>query len=106
MVFPFGYIPVCYKVCGRLFIEIYPKEENLKITLRCDTVLAEAWRQQYPGVVVAGYHCPARQKPYKNTVYVNQGLPDELIYRMIDHSYDDAVKRLKRTERDILEKKE
>lgn len=44
-------------------------------------------------LVVVGYHCPDRQKPYKNTVYLNLGIEDGLIYDMIDHSYEEAVKR-------------
>lgn len=101
--FPFGLIPICFKVGSRLFIEINPKENDLSITVRCDPVLAEAYRQQYPGVVKVGYHCPARQKPFKNTVSLNKGLPDGFVYRMIDHSYDEAVKRLKKEERERLE---
>lgn len=65
-------------------------------------MLAEIYRQQYPGIVVIGYHCPARQKPYKNTVYIDKGLDDELIYRMIDHSYNEAVRTLKKADREML----
>ncbi len=103
MVFPFGYLPVCFKVCNRLFAELYPKEDGRKITLRCDPILAEAWRQQYPGGVIPGYHCPERQRRYKNTVLLDMGLADEMIRIMIDHSYDEAVKRLKKSDRDALD---
>lgn len=104
MEFPFGLIPICFKICNRLFLELYPSEDDTKITVRCDPVLAEAYRQQYPGIVTAGYHCPACQKPYKNTVCINRGLPDDLIYQMIDMSYHEAVKSLRKADRDELDK--
>jgi predicted DNA-binding protein (MmcQ/YjbR family) len=94
---PFGPFPICYKVSSRIFLEWYPDDE--KITVRCNPVLADFYRQSYPGTVIAGYHCPDRQKPYKNTVYLNRELNDSLILEMIDHSYEEAIKRLKKSER-------
>lgn len=89
---PFGPFPVCYKVGSRIFLEWYPDDD--KLTLRCEPLLAQHYRQSYPGLVTVGYHCPDRQKPYKNTVFINRGIEDGLIYDMIDHSYGEAVKRL------------
>ncbi len=94
---PFGPFPICYKAGNRIFLEWFPDED--KVTLRCDPQLALVYRDSYPGLIIAGYHCPDRQKPYKNTVYLNCGLQEELIYDMIDHSYDEAVKRLSKKER-------
>jgi predicted DNA-binding protein (MmcQ/YjbR family) len=98
--FPFGPFPVCYKAGSRIFLEWYPAEE--KMTLRCEPMLADFYRKSYPGVVIAGYHCPDLQKPYKNTVYLGKDLKEELILDMIDHSYEEAVKRLTRKERNML----
>lgn len=100
MYHPFGPFPICFKVCSRIYLEWYPDEE--KVTLRCEPMLADYYRRSYPGAVIVGYHCPDRQKPFKNTVYLNQGMEDELIYEMLDHSYDEAVKRLKKRERNGL----
>ena len=97
--FPFGFIPICFKVCNRLFLELYPKEENFKITVKCEPIVADFYRQQHPNIVVVGYHCPDRQKPYKNTVYLNKGLDEELVFQMIDHSYNEVVKYLKKKDR-------
>ena len=90
---PFGPYPICFKVGVRIFLEWYPEE---KITLRCEPMLADYYRRTYPELVIVGYHCPDRQKPYKNTVYLNSGLEDELIYDMIDHSYQEAEKRIRK----------
>lgn len=40
---PFGPFPVCFKVSNRIFLEWYPEDE--KITVRCDPVLADYYRQ-------------------------------------------------------------
>jgi predicted DNA-binding protein (MmcQ/YjbR family) len=97
--FPFGEIPVCYKVCGKLFLQLYPIVGNHKITVSCEPMLADFYRAQYPGVVVPGYHCPNRLKPYMNTVYLNMSVDDLLIFEMIDHSYKRVVNKLTRREK-------
>ncbi len=96
---PFGPIPICYKVGNRIFLEWYPEG---KLTLRCEPVLSDYYRSTYPEAVVVGYHCPDRQKPYKNTVYLDRGLDERLIWDMIDISYEEAVKRLRKQDREKL----
>lgn len=99
--YPFGPFPVCFKVCNRIFLEWYPDDD--KITVRCEPGLADYYRQSYPGVVIPGYHCPDRQKPFKNTVYLGKGLSEELIYDMLDHSYQQAVKSLRKRDQAELQ---
>lgn len=36
MYFPFGKFPICFKIEKKVYAEIYPKEENYKITLKCE----------------------------------------------------------------------
>jgi predicted DNA-binding protein (MmcQ/YjbR family) len=96
---PFGPFPICYKVGNRIFLEWYPEG---KLTLRCEPVLSDYYRRSYPGVVIVGYHCPDRQKPYKNTVYLDRGLDERIIWDMIDISYEEAVKRLRKQDREKL----
>lgn len=90
--YPFGDIPICIKVNKKIFAEIYPLENDYKITLKCEPLLAELYRKEYPKVVVKGYHCPGMQQMYRNTVYINKSVSDELIYEMIDHSYEEVLK--------------
>ncbi len=101
--FPFGEIPVCYKVCGRLFLQLYPLESNHKITVACEPMLAELYRAQYPNSVVPGYHCPRQLQPYMNTVYLNRDVNDAAVLSMIDHSYNRVVGKLTRGEREKLQ---
>lgn len=96
---PFGQIPICYKVCGRLFLQLYPNPENHKITVSCEPLLADFYRQQYKRSVIPGYHCPDRLKPYMNTVYLNNAVEDDVIFRMIEHSYEWVIKKIPRKER-------
>lgn len=85
--YPFGDIPICFKLGGKIFAQIYPKDDDYKVTLKCDAMTGDFFRQMYPGIVVRGYHCPPVQQPYWNTVYVNR-LPDDELLNMIDHAYE------------------
>ena len=35
-VYPFGKVPVCYKLNDKIFAQLYPDEGNYKITTRAD----------------------------------------------------------------------
>lgn len=100
--YPFGEIPICYKVCGKLFLQLYPMPGNHKITVSCDSMMADFYRCQYAGAVVPGYHCPRGLKPYMNTVCLNGIVEDAVIYQMIDQSYKRVVGRLPHKEREQL----
>lgn len=100
--YPFGKEPICIKINKKIFAEIYPQDNNYKITLKCEPILAEFFRSQYPNVVVRGYHCPPVQQPYRNTVWVNK-IDDGVLYSMIDHSYDQVIKSFsKKVQNEIL----
>ncbi len=92
--FPFGEVPVCIKVHNRIFAQIYPKPGDFKITLKCGRSFGEMYRQAYPDVVVRGYHCPAVQQPYWNTVYLNGTITWDELKFMIDHVYSTVIGKL------------
>ena len=95
---PFGQWPVCYKVAGKIFAQIYPD----KITLKCTAFSGEAFRNAWPGIVVRGYHCPPVQQPYWNTIDLSR-FPEEQLPMMIDHAYETVVAALpKKLQREIL----
>ena len=81
--FPFGDVPVCFKLRGKIFVQLYPE----KITLKCTAFSGEAFRSAYPGIVTRGYHCPAVQQPYWNTIDLTR-FPSEELPLMIDHAYE------------------
>jgi predicted DNA-binding protein (MmcQ/YjbR family) len=88
---PFGEIPICFKVNNKIFCELYPKENDYKITLKCEPFLATLLREKYKSDIIRGYHCPLRMQPYRNTVYINKSVPKEEILKMIDHSYNEVI---------------
>lgn len=96
--YPFGEWPICYKVMGKIFAQVYPD----MVTLKCTAFSGQMFRQAYPGVVVRGYHCPPVQQPYWNTIYLNK-FPAEELPMMIDHAYETVVASLpKRVQREML----
>lgn len=97
--FPFGEVPICYKVKGKIFAQLYPD----KLTLKCTAFSGQMFRQAYPGIVVRGYHCPPVQQPYWNTIYLDR-FPAEELPMMIDHAYETVVASFpKRIQKEILD---
>ena len=95
--YPFGDIPMVFKVRKKIFAELYPKPEDYKITVKCDMVLADFYRKEYPSIVVRGYHCPPVQQPYRNTIWIAK-TDKEILFDMIDHSYKQVIKSLPKRE--------
>ena len=89
--YPFGDAPICYKLNGKIFAQLYPYEGDYKITLKCTREAGEFYRIVYPEKVVRGYHCPPVQQPYWNTVYLDE-FPDEELRNMIDLAYETVFK--------------
>ena len=104
--FPFGDIPICVKVANKLFAQVYPKPEDYKITLNCDRIAGEIFRDLYPNSVVRGYHCPPIQQPYFNTVHLSNEVSEEELKTMIDHSYSVVLSKLPKKVRDNLKDSE
>lgn len=95
--FPFGDVPVCFKLREKIFAQLYPD----KITLKCTVFSGEAFRAAYPGIVVRGYHCPPVQQPYWNTIDLTR-FPSEELPLMIDHAYETVFSGLpKKVQREI-----
>lgn len=87
---PFGDVPICYKLNGKIFAQLYPYENDYKITLKGTAPVGDFYRQLYPGRVVRGYHCPPVQQPYWNTVYLAD-FPDDELLHMIDLAYETVL---------------
>lgn len=91
---PFGPDSTIIKVEKRIFAQFFQLNGEDKITLNCDMMTGQFYRQLYPDTVVRGWHCPPVQQPYFNTFPVNSEIPEEMIYEMIDHSYQTVVGKL------------
>lgn len=81
---------------GRIFAQIFTWKGRPSVTLNCDLMTGEFYRQLFPGEVVRGYHCPPVQQPYFNTMPLDGPVPDEMLLEMIEHSYRTVVGRLPR----------
>lgn len=90
--FPFGELPICVKWENHIFAEIYPKEGDFKVTLRCDPEVGEYYASRHPESVRPAYHVPASQRRRKATILLDRGLDKAELARMIDHSYENLVR--------------
>jgi predicted DNA-binding protein (MmcQ/YjbR family) len=101
--FPFGEEVLVFKVQGEIFLLLMLDNQPLSMNLKCDPELAVDLRERYEAVQ-PGYHM---NKKHWNTVVLDGSIPVQEIRKMIDHSYEQIVRGMKRSLRDkLLEKKE
>ena len=92
--FPFGEGTSVYKVGdkasgeGKLFAIIADNSKPLRVSLKCDPVLAETLREKYE-TVVPGYHL---NKKHWNTIICSGQLTDEEIKDLANLSYQLVAK--------------
>lgn len=92
--FPFGEGTSVYKVGhketgeGKLFAIIANDSKPLKVSLKCDPVLAESLREKYE-TVVPGYHL---NKKHWNTIICSGQLNDDEIKDLARLSYNLVAK--------------
>lgn len=96
--YPFDDTTLVFKVINKMFALIAEDETPLRINLKCDPDEAQILRDMHKSII-PGYHM---NKEHWNTVILDGSLPDELIYKLIDDSYDLVVKRLKKADREKL----
>lgn len=96
--YPFGPDVTVYKVMGKMFALI-PVGDDVSISLKCDPMWAQILRQTYTAIA-PGYHL---NKQHWNTITIDGSISDEEIYDMIDHSYEQVVKSLKKSDKEKLD---
>jgi len=96
--FPFGPNTSVFKVAGKMFALSQLQAESLRVSLKCEPVLAEALRAAHPAVL-PGYHL---NKRHWNTVVLDGSLEDTTVCDMIEDSYDLVVSKLPRGARAAL----
>lgn len=86
---PFGPDTLVYKVMGKMFA--LSGIENFEyINLKCDPDRAIDLRERHEDVR-PGYHM---NKKLWNSVYINGDVSDQMVYELIDHSYELVVASL------------
>ena len=96
--YPFDETTLVLKVMSKMYALIAEDESPLRITLKCDPENAQILRGIHKSII-PGYHM---NKEHWNTIVVDGSLPDELIYKLIDDSYNLVAKGLKKSDREKL----
>ena len=98
---PFDDTSLVMKVMGKMFALIRLDTGDM-IALKCDPLYAIELRESYNGVEAA-YHF---NKKYWNQVHFMRDVSDDLLKSLIDHSYQEVIKKFTkklRQEYDTLE---
>ena len=88
--FPFDEVTLVFKVMGKMFALLPLDEEIPRVNLKVDPEWGEELRESHHQIK-PGWHM---NKKHWNTVYLEDGLDEELIIKMIQHSYDLVVSKL------------
>ena len=94
--FPFDETTLVFRVMNKIFASIGLDNVDW-FCLKCDPEYAIELREHYTGITGAWHW----NKKYWNQIAITHGdVPDALIRSLIDHSYNEVVKKLPRKLRD------
>ena len=96
--FPFSPGTSVFKVAGKMFALSRLSQTPLRVSVKCEPMLAEQLRNAHPAVL-PGYHL---NKRHWNTVIIDGSLPAQMVRDMIEDSYDLVVSALPRSRRRAL----
>jgi predicted DNA-binding protein (MmcQ/YjbR family) len=96
--FPFAPETSVFKVAGKMFALSRLEEHPLRVSLKCEPLVAEQLRAAHPSVL-PGYHL---NKRHWNTVILNSPIPAQMLRDMIEDSYDLVVNKLPLSRRQAL----
>jgi len=91
--FPFDDSTMVLKVAGKIFALIN-LNAPYSINLKCEPEYALALRERYEAVT-PGYHM---NKKHWNTIELESDVSDKLLLELVDHSYEQVVRRLPKAE--------
>lgn len=88
--FPFDENTLVFKVLGKVFLLTNIHDVEISVNLKCNPELAIELRERYESVQ-PGYHM---NKKLWNTVKYTNEFSEKDFYKMIDHSYNEVVKKM------------
>jgi len=94
---PFDENTLAFKLMGKIFALTNISKFSF-INLKCDPQRALELRERYAGIK-PGFHM---NKVHWNSVYVNEDVNNELIKKLIDHSYDLILKSLSKSKQRLV----
>ena len=96
--FPFDNTVLAFKVMDRMFAVLWLTDPD-KLVLKCDPEYAEELREQYDAIEPAWHF----NKRYWNQLRMSH-ISGELLRHLIDHSYDEVVKKFPKKKKEELDK--
>ena len=93
--YPFGPDTLVFKVMSKMYALVSENDNPLRINLKCDPEQAPVLRSMHDSIL-PGYHM---NKEHWNTIVLDGSIPDELVFRMIDESYDLVAAGLRKSEK-------
>lgn len=94
--FPFDENNLVFKVMDKMFALI-DLEIHDRICLKCEPEYAISLREQYNGIEGA-FHF---NKKHWNQVFLESDVNDRLLKELIDHSYNEVIKKFTKKQKDI-----
>lgn len=96
--FPFDETTLVFRVANKIFASIGLDNPDW-FCLKCSPDYAIELRERYSAITGAWHW----NKKYWNQIGITQGdVPESLVYQLIDHSYEEVIKKLPRKLRDSL----
>lgn len=96
---PFDDTTLVFKVLDKMFALLPLKSEISRLNVKCDPERAIQLREEYPDAILPGYHM---SKKHWNTLLLDADLSSQLIYELIDHSYDLVVSKMTKKNQALL----
>lgn len=101
--FPFDTKTMVFKISGKMFALINVEQWMQgveRINVKCTPTYALQLREEYEAII-PGYHM---NKKHWNTLVLHEGeLSKELVFQLIDNSYNLVIQGLSKKERALLE---
>jgi predicted DNA-binding protein (MmcQ/YjbR family) len=96
---PFGPETSVFKVAGKMFaLGRLDAEPPLEVSVKCEPELAETLRSSYEAIR-PGYHL---NKRHWNTLTLDSTLPEDMVFELLEDSYDLVVSALPKATRAAL----
>lgn len=96
--FPFDENTLVFKVLDKMFALTGLEYEDFRVNLKCDPEWAVELREEHHQII-EGWHM---SKKHWNTVYFEEGLDDDFLRKLIDHSYDLVVSKMPKKKQALL----
>ena len=93
--FPFDAETIVFRVVGRIFALSDINANPLSVNLKCEPAVARDLRAGYEAIT-PGYHM---NKEHWITVVCGSDVPDEMLRRLIEHSYERVLAGIPKSRR-------